>query len=77
MEGTEPINSQMPVNSQMLGWMLSNYRKVPKFLDARKLCCNLTKTRTKRPNFSVFRNKDANGIVNSEDPGQTAPLGAV
>ena len=53
------------------------YRKVPKFSDARKLCCNLPKTQTKRPNLRIFRVKDANGIANSEDPDQTAPLGAV
>ena len=53
------------------------YRKVPKFLDARKLWCNLSKIQTKRPNFRVFCQKDANGIANSEDPDQTAPLGAV
>ena len=46
------------------------YRKVPKFSDARKLCCNLP---TMRQNLSVFRQKDANGIANSEDPNQTAP----
>ena len=51
------------------------YRKVPKFSDTRKLFCNLPQTR--RPNLRVFRQKDANGIVNSEDPDQTAPLGAV
>ena len=54
-----------------------NYRKVPKFLDARKHCCHLHKIQTKRPNFRVFRQNDANGIANSEDPDQTAPLGAV
>ena len=53
------------------------YRKIPKFLDARKLYCNLSKIQTKRPNLRVFRQKDANGIANSEDPDQTAPLGAV
>ena len=53
------------------------YRKVPKFLDARKLCCNLPKIQTKRPNLRVFHQKDANGIASSEDPDQTAPLGAV
>ena len=31
----------------------------------------------KRPNLREFRQKDANGIANSEDPDQTAPLGAV
>ena len=34
---------------------MEKYRKVPKFLDARKLCCNLPKTQTKRPNFSDAR----------------------
>ena len=53
------------------------YHKVPKFSDARKLCYNLPKIQTKRPNFSVFHQKDANGIANSEDPDETAPLGAV
>ena len=54
-----------------------DYRKVPKFSDARKLCCNLPKIQTKRQNQLIFRLKDANGIANSEDPDQTAPLGAV
>ena len=53
------------------------YRKIPKFLDATNLCCNLAKIQTKRPNLGVFGQKDANGIANSEDPDQTAPLGAV
>ena len=55
------------------------YRKVPKFSDARKLCCNLPKTQTKRPKLikSLYCQNDANGIANSEDPDQTAPLGAV
>ena len=53
------------------------YRKVLKFSDARKLCCNLTKIQGKRPNLCVFLRKEANGITNSEDPDQTAPLGAV
>ena len=52
-------------------------RKVPKFSDARKHCCNLPKIQTKRPNLRVFCQNDANGIANSEDPDQTAPLGAV
>ena len=29
---------------------------------------NLPKIQTKRPNLRVFRQKDANGIANSEDP---------
>ena len=55
----------------------SKYRKVSKFSDARKLCCNLPKSQTKRPNLRVFRQKDANGIANSEDSDHFAPLGAV
>ena len=55
----------------------SDYRKIPKFSDARKLRCDLPKIQTKRPNLSVFRQKDASGIANSEDSDQTAPLGAV
>ena len=54
-----------------------DYRKVPKFSDTLKLCCNLPKIQTKRPNLRVFCQNDANGIANSEDPDQTAPLGAV
>ena len=53
------------------------YRKVPKFSDARKFCCNDPKIQTKRPNCRVLCQKDANGIANSADPDQTAPLGAV
>ena len=53
------------------------YRKVPKFSDIRKLCSNLPKIQEKRQNHRVFRQKDAIEIANSEDPDQTAPLGAV
>ena len=53
------------------------YRKVPNFSEARKLCCNLPKFQTKRSMLRVFHQNDANGIANSEDPDQTAPLGAV
>ena len=55
----------------------TNYRKVPKFSYVRNLCCNLPKIQTKRPNLRVFHQKAANGIASSEDPDQTAPLGAV
>ena len=34
-------------------------------------CRNLPKIPTKRPNLRVFRQKDANGIANSEDPDQS------
>ena len=55
----------------------TDYHKDPKFSDARKLCCKLPKIQTKRPNHRILCPKDANGIANSEDPDQTAPLGAV
>ena len=53
------------------------YCKVPQFSGARKHCCNLPKIQTKKPNLREFHKKGANGIANSEDPDQTAPLGAV
>ena len=33
------------------------YRKVPKFSDDRKLCCNQPKIQTKKPNLRVIRQK--------------------
>ena len=57
--------------------VLVEYRKVPKFSDARKLCCNLPKIQTNRPKLREFYQNDANGIANSEDSDQTAPRGAV
>ena len=53
------------------------YRKVPKFWDTINLCCNLPKIQAKRPNFRLFCQNGAQGIANSEEPDQTAPLGAV
>ena len=53
------------------------YGKVPKFLDTTSFCCYLPIIQTKRPNLRVFCQNDANGLANSEDPDQTAPLGAV
>ena len=35
---------------QQNGQNVEHYRKVPKFLDAKKLSCNLPKIQTKRPN---------------------------
>ena len=43
-------------------------RKVPKFLGARNLCCNLPKIQIKRPNLKGILSNGANGIANSEDP---------
>ena len=37
-------------------------RKVSKFSDARKFCCNLPKIQAKRPKLEVFDQNDANEI---------------
>ena len=71
------VNRHSISSGRMMHTLPAVYRKVPKFSDARKLRCNVPKIQTKRPNLRVFRQKDANGIANSEDPDQTAPLGAV
>ena len=47
------------------------YRKIPKFSDARKLCCDPPKIQSKMLNLWVFYQKDANGIANSEEPDKT------
>ena len=59
--------------------MLASYSttKVPKFSDARELCCKQPKIQTKLPNLKILCQKNENGIANSEDPDQIAPLGAV
>ena len=51
--------------------------KFPKCWDTRNVCCNLPKIQTKRPNLKIFCQNGADGIANSEDPDQTAPLGSV
>ena len=56
---------------------VGQYRKDPKFSDTSKLCCNHPKTGKKRFYHRVMHPKDADSITNSEDPDQTAPLGAV
>ena len=63
-----------------LGLKCSNavsYRKVPKFLDAKNFAVIYLKFKQRGQNLREFRQKGANGIANSEDPDQTAPLGAV
>ena len=52
---------------KQVGESLWEYSKVPKFSDARKLCCNLPKIQNQRSNLKVFHRKDANRIANSED----------
>ena len=53
------------------------YCKNPKNLDIRKIWCNHPKIWTIRLYHRVMFLEDADGIANSVDPDQTAPLGAV
>ena len=70
LQGSQPGRTRNYYSNWQKSW---NYCKVPKFSDARKLGCKLPKIQTKSPNLNVFCQKHANGIVNSEDPDQTAP----
>ena len=51
--------------------------KVPKFSDIYLPYCEHSKIQTEWFYHGVIPLNDANGIANSEDPDQTAPLGAV
>ena len=53
------------------------YRKFPKYSDTQRICCNHPKSWTRWRFLRVIHSKDAEGIANSVDPDQTAPLGAV
>ena len=46
----------------------TNTVKFLNFSNTRKLCCNLTKIQTKRPNLRDFPQNDENIIANSVDP---------
>ena len=52
--------------------MNSVYRKIPKFSDTRKLCCNLPKIQTRVQTLGYFVKK-CKWNSKSEDPDQTAP----
>ena len=53
------------------------YRKFPKYSDTQKICCNHSKFWIMWLYHRVMSPNDADGMANSVDPGQTAPLGAV
>ena len=53
------------------------YRKFPKYSDTQKICCNHSKIWTMWFYPRVMSPNDADGMANSVDPDQTAPLGAV
>ena len=50
------------------------YRKFPKYSDTQKICYNHFKILTMWLYHRVMSPNDADGMANSVDPGQTAPL---
>ena len=55
----------------------STVKKKPKNSDTRKICCNYAKSWTVWFYDRVMHSKATDGMANSIDPDQTAPLGAV
>ena len=56
---------------------LKQYCKFHRYSDTQKICCNHTKIWTMWLCHRVMSPNDADGMANSVDPDQTAPLGAV
>ena len=52
------------------------YRNDPKFSDTQNICCNHSKVWTMWLYHRLMSPNDADGMANSVDPDQTAPLGA-
>ena len=50
------------------------YRKFPKYSDTQKDCCNHSKIWTMWLYYRVMSPNSTDGIANSVDPDQTAPL---
>ena len=57
--------------------MMRNYCKNPKILDTQKFIVITLKVEQDGVFLRVMHPKDSEGIANSVDPDQTAPLGAV
>ena len=53
------------------------YRNDPKFSDTQKMCCNHSKVWIMWLYHRVMSPNNADGMANTVDPDQTAPLGAV
>ena len=62
-----------------LNWNIytAAYRKFSKYSHTQNICCNNSKIWTMWLYHRVMSPNDADGMVNSVDPDQTAPLGAV
>ena len=58
-------------------WKNWNYCNDPKFSDTQNNFCNHSKVWTMWLNHRLMSPNDADGMANSVDPDQTAPLGAV
>ena len=57
-----------------LHYLMVLYRKIPNYSDTQKICCNHSKIWTMWLYNRVRSPNDADGMANSEDPDQTAPL---
>ena len=66
------------LKSIQFGFSWSNtYRKFPKYSDTQNICCNHSKIWSMWLYHRLMGPNDADGMANSVDPDQTAPLGAV
>ena len=64
------------IDRMKINWY-GNYRNDPKFSDIQNICCNCSKVWTMWLYHRLMSPNDADGMANSVDPDQTAPLGAV
>ena len=67
--------SYMYIQAPAAVFLLYIYRKFPKYSDTQKICCNHSKIWTMWLYYRVMSPNDADGMANSVDPDQTAPLG--
>ena len=56
---------------------MTHYRKFPKYSDTQKICCNHSKIWTMWLYHRVMSPNHAEGMANSVEPDQTAPLEAI
>ena len=71
------IFALLSVDFSMVFWQWQNYRTFPKYSDTQKICCNHSKIWTMWLYHRAMSPNGADGMANSVDPDQTAPLGAV
>ena len=64
-------------SSQTNGSSEKVYHNFPKYSETQNICCNHSKILTLWLYHRVMSPNDADGMANSVDPDQTAPLGAV